>query len=190
MVDLERFRSGDRGYHGELARRYGKLVLGIALAYTRDFDWAQDLFQEIWIRVIEKRKTYKGRGSFRGWLNRLATNYCRNEVRGKKVKDRAMAKIQPKYLIDVELDSSETTETEERWRKQLTTRLRHFHAAMAQLPDREYEAIRLRNFQRLPTDVIAERMGIKRATVRSQIRHGYKRLRKILEGMEDDLSDD
>jgi RNA polymerase sigma-70 factor (ECF subfamily) len=187
MMDLERFKSGDRAYHGALATKYGNLVLGITLAYTRDVEWAQDLFQEIWIRVLKKRNTFKAHGSFRGWLHRLATNYCKNAVKAKDIQNQAMEEVELQYLIDLEVSASEMaqlTETRERWR---AARLRCLHAALSQLPNRQYEAIRLRNLQRLPTAVVAERMGVTSATVRSLVRHGLRRLKRLMEGTEDEL---
>jgi RNA polymerase sigma-70 factor (ECF subfamily) len=182
MVDVDRLHRGDAAYVEELIRAYGALVLGVARSFARDLDHADDLFQEVWQHVYRKRQSYQGRGSFEAWLHRLATNVCRSEYRGAKVRGRAMERL--RRLGDdpglVEADSLSRLEVD-----QLHAELRR---ALGDLSEREHEALMLRVLEEKSPDEVAQIMGVEKSTVRSLIRHALRRLRDIMEVPGDDLS--
>lgn len=76
MIEVERFREGDHGYFAEIMRGYGPLVLKICSSFSSSEEHVQDLFQEIWTRVYERRRSYRAEGSFEAWLSRVAKNQC------------------------------------------------------------------------------------------------------------------
>ena len=61
------------------------------------------------------------------------------------------------------------------------------HRALAKLSNREHEAICLRILEKKKPDEVARIMGIKKSTVRSIIRHGITRLKKLMEAPGDEL---
>jgi RNA polymerase sigma-70 factor (ECF subfamily) len=182
MIDLERFTAGDESHFAELVRSHGGLVLAVTGSFAHDADHAEDLFQEVWRQVYGKRGSYTGRGSFRAWLHRLATNVCRSEYRAQRTRGQALEQL----LRDAHggtrvwrppdpLAHTEQSELEQR-----------LHRALAQLSEREHEALLLRVIEgRTPAEV-AGIMGVEKATVRSLIRHAVKRLRTILESSDDE----
>jgi len=184
MIDLERFRAGDPGYFQDLLRNRGRVVLGVVRAYAKDPDHVDDLFQESWARVYEKRRSFRGRGSFDGWLHRIATTVCIGDYRARKERSEAMDRITRENMGD-QLGWRTLNPQSEEERGDLHGRLQR---ALAGLTPREMEAVSLRVMEGRKTRDVAEAMRVSPATVRSIIRHGIGRLRKILEELDDEMS--
>ncbi len=76
---LAEFLSGRQAAVGELARRYERPLLGLALGLLgRRPDLACDAVQETWVRVIRFGKQFMGNSSFKTWLYRIGLNQCRS----------------------------------------------------------------------------------------------------------------
>jgi RNA polymerase sigma-70 factor (ECF subfamily) len=71
-----------RSQHGEvvafeqLVRRYDRKVLAIALRYTRNAEDAQDIYQEVFLRVYRGLSGFRFESRFSTWLYRVVTNVC------------------------------------------------------------------------------------------------------------------
>lgn len=183
MIDLRRFREGNRAYLEELVRTHGDLVLEVAEGFAADPDHLQDLFQDIWTQVFRKRGTFRGQGSFESWLHRISTRVCISDYRYRMAGSRALFRKREQERTNGHQGRSDDPMTEYEV-KQTHARL---HRAMAELTRREHEAICLRILDRKPPDEVARIMGIKKSTVRSLLRHGINRLRKLMEGFSDEL---
>ncbi len=184
MIDLERFRRGDRAYLDELVKTLGPLVLSVARSYGTGFDHAEDLYQEIWKHVFEKGGSYRGDGTFEAWLYRLATNVCISDFRARKSRREAHERMGQQGLSD-EHSWRALNPLDEAERQELHQKI---HRALAQLSEREHEAIFLRFFEGKRPEEIARIMRIKKSTVRSNIRHGFQRLKELMEVPGDELS--
>jgi RNA polymerase sigma-70 factor (ECF subfamily) len=176
MIDLERFHRGDRAYFSKVVETYGWLVLRVVEAHRQDYDESQDLFQEIWLRVWEKKGSFSGSGIFEGWLHRVAQNTCLRRNRARRGRSRLHRELMHRSSADLHVwsPSSPGEEVERKERRQ------RFHRALTCLTDRERQAITLRMFEDKDTREVAEIMGIKPNTVRSIIRHGMDRLQDLM----------
>jgi len=67
-------KSNDRQAQGELYKLFSRKMFGMCLYYTKDYTAAEDGVQEGFLKVFEKIKQYKGKGSFEGWLRRVILN--------------------------------------------------------------------------------------------------------------------
>jgi RNA polymerase sigma-70 factor (ECF subfamily) len=67
---------GDESAFAELSRRYRRELHLHCYRMLASFEDAEDLVQETMLRAWQKRETFEGRGSFKGWLYRIATNAC------------------------------------------------------------------------------------------------------------------
>ncbi len=71
---IEGCKSGNRACQDALVRQYAGVLMSICVRYTKDKVVAQDALQETFINVFKYLKSYDGRGSFDGWIKRIAVN--------------------------------------------------------------------------------------------------------------------
>jgi RNA polymerase sigma-70 factor (ECF subfamily) len=94
-------REGDESAFEEIVRRHSPRVFRTASRFFRQPAQVEDVAQEAFLKAYTQLSTYKGFGSFEGWLTRLTTNLCLNTLRN--------AKRQP------ELSVSPLTDEEGEW---------------------------------------------------------------------------
>lgn len=78
---VERCQKGDRQAFDELVIRHQKRIFNLAYRLLGDYEEANDLAQEAFIRAYKKIKSFRREASFSTWLYCLATNLCRNKLR-------------------------------------------------------------------------------------------------------------
>ena len=91
-IDLElpriiaQAQTGDSGAFGELYAKYAGLILRYLYVRVRDQEGAQDLTQEVFVRVIKGIGgfEYRGEKSFLGWLYTIANNVLIGQARRKR----------------------------------------------------------------------------------------------------------
>jgi RNA polymerase sigma factor (sigma-70 family) len=77
---------GNQNAMGELYVRYHMLVFSKCLSFTKNTDDANDLAQDVMIRVMEKIGSFKGESKFSTWLYAITLNYCTDQIRKAKSK--------------------------------------------------------------------------------------------------------
>jgi len=77
-------RGGDESAFAEIVRRYSPRVFRVAGRFFRRREQAEEAAQEVFLKAFTQLGSYEGRGSFEGWLTRIATNTCLNLIRGAK----------------------------------------------------------------------------------------------------------
>jgi RNA polymerase sigma-70 factor (ECF subfamily) len=65
-------------------RRYSPRIFAIASRFFRQRERVEDAAQEVFLKAYTQLASYKGEGSFEGWLSRIATNTCINVLRSAK----------------------------------------------------------------------------------------------------------
>lgn len=79
-----RFQRGDEAAFDELVRRFQRPVLTITTRYVGDPGAAEDLAQEVFLRVHRARASYQPLAKFSTWIYRIAANLCLNELRDRE----------------------------------------------------------------------------------------------------------
>jgi RNA polymerase sigma-70 factor (ECF subfamily) len=155
----------------EIARDQGRFLYTVAFRLTGNHDDAQDLVQEVLLRVRRGLATYRP-GSLEGWLSRITTNAFLDEVRRRKRRPLDVVPDLPDRLLGVDADPDETL---------ARTRLPDdVQAALAALPDEYRAAVVLCDVVGLDYAEIADALEIPPGTVRSRIHRGRAQLRKAL----------
>jgi len=67
-----------------LFERYSKKMMGVCLRYVPDYDEAQDVLQESFIKVFQKINSYQGKGSLDGWIRKIIVNTALDHFRKTK----------------------------------------------------------------------------------------------------------
>lgn len=80
---LEGCRRGDRKMQQELYSRFASKMYGVCLRYASNVEEAEDILQEGFIKVFNKISSYRGEGSFEGWVRRIFVNTAIEHFRKK-----------------------------------------------------------------------------------------------------------
>ena len=104
-MDLARqAQDGDESAFAEIMRRYSPRVFSVASRFFRQRSLVEEAAQEVFLKAYTQLGSFEGRGSFEGWLTRIATNTCLNMIRS--------AKRRPESTV------SDLTEDEQNWLEQ------------------------------------------------------------------------
>lgn len=174
---MERLFHRDVGAFQALYERYGNLVYSTCVRVIRDGHAAEDLVQEIFLRIWRKPEQYVAqKGRFSTWLISVTRNRAVDEVRSRGRRYRhetASPEEQERELPATEkYDPSLTSE--------LTDQRRLIVAALSGLPGEQRQAIEMAYFGGLTQQEIAERLGEPLGTVKTRIRLGMQKLRVAL----------
>jgi RNA polymerase sigma-70 factor, ECF subfamily len=86
-LDLDlarRAQDGDESAFAEIVKRYSPRVFSVANRFFRQRSVVEEAAQEVFLKAFTQLGKFEGRGSFEGWLTRIATNTCLNMLRGAK----------------------------------------------------------------------------------------------------------
>jgi RNA polymerase sigma-70 factor, ECF subfamily len=161
---LERARSGDHDAFGEIVRMHESMVYSIALHALRDRAAADELAQEVFLRLFRSLHQIESAPHLLHWLRRVATNRCIDAIRSRRDM--------------VALDAVHETAAEVRDRDALLEE--RLQSAVSSLPEQQRLAIVLRYQEEMDAAEISEALGIPVNTIRSHLQRGLAALRKTL----------
>jgi RNA polymerase sigma-70 factor (ECF subfamily) len=156
----------------QVARHYGRFIYTVAYRLAGNHDDAQDLVQEVLVRVQRGLATYRP-GSMEGWLSRITTNAFLDEVRRRK---RRPATSLPDEIDRLPVGTPSADEA-----LALESVPDHVQDALRALPDEYRVAVVLCDIVGLSYYEIAESQEIPVGTVRSRIHRGRAMLRGALQ---------
>jgi RNA polymerase sigma-70 factor (ECF subfamily) len=90
-----RFQAGDLAAFESLFERHSRALVGFAYRFVRDREVAEELAQDVFLRVCDAAGTYRPEARFTTWLYRIATNVCLNEVRKPRFRLKHQSLSQP-----------------------------------------------------------------------------------------------
>ncbi len=76
-----RFKDGDPGAFESLFARHTRALVNFAYRFVRSREVAEELAQDVFLKVYESAGSYQAQAKFTTWLYRIATNVCLNEIR-------------------------------------------------------------------------------------------------------------
>lgn len=163
-VDLMlRVRDGCKNSFEELVHRHKKSVLNIAFRFTGDELLAEDIAQEVFLRIWEHRKGYRPTARFLTYLYRVAVNYSISEYRLRR--RHREVHIQPSdESTYFNLPSENDPPIRKMERDELAEQVK---LAVSSLPENQRVALILCKYECLPYSEIAEIMGISLEAVKA-----------------------
>ncbi|MCK9218675.1 MAG: RNA polymerase sigma factor [Bacteroidales bacterium] len=72
---------GKRSAQSALYRKFAPVMMALCLRYAKDYDEAEDIMQEAFLKILQKIGTYRQEGSFEGWMKRIMINHALNYYR-------------------------------------------------------------------------------------------------------------
>jgi RNA polymerase sigma factor (sigma-70 family) len=84
---VELFQKGNEASFNELVRRYQEKVYWIAHRFVNDHDQADDITQDVFVKIYSALKQFRGESGFYTWLYRITVNVALNALRKQRLKD-------------------------------------------------------------------------------------------------------
>lgn len=161
---------GDLRAFETLYGRHRNRLYSFLLRQLREPALADEIFQDVWQRVIGARAGWQPEAAFSTWLFRIAHNRLNDHWRAARHRPSAPMDADERVaaIRDAQTPETELSAFEQRRRLQL---------AMEQLPPEQREVLQLRLDQELSLEEIAEITGVGRETVKSRLRYAMDKLR-------------
>ena len=167
------YAGGDVAASETLYGRHRLRLYRFLMRQLRDAALTDELFQDIWQKVIGARAGWTPDAAFRTWLYRIAHNRLADHWRALQHRPAAPADAEARIggMPDPQTPERQLSEFEQRRRLQL---------ALDELPPEQREVIVLRLEQELSLEEIGEATGVGRETVKSRLRYAMDKLRARL----------
>ena len=171
LIDLvKRSREGDMEAMEATYERYKRPVFNIIYRYTYNRDVAEDLLQDIFIKIFTHLHTLKGDDTFGGWLYRIAINTCYSYLRGEKSR---FQKNVPLSEVEGKLEEKIDDSGDRMMRKTL-------EEAIQKLPHKSKTIFLLHDVQGFKHEEIAQTLGCSVGTSKSQLFKARMKIREYL----------
>lgn len=185
---IELAKRGDAPAMHRLVDLFAGRIFGFFYRSTGSRADAEDLMQEVFVRVVRMLSQYQDDGRFESWLFRIAANLVRDRVRQQRRRPRHLSghgADSTRHGNESQvLDELAGQEPAADARMALGEDVDALNAALAQLPDGEREVIMLRHFSQMSFKEIAETTGTPLGTALARGHRGLRRLRELMESQE------
>jgi RNA polymerase sigma-70 factor (ECF subfamily) len=181
-VLIEAAKAGDQEAFRHIVERYQGAVYNLAYRMLGDPEEAEDAAQEIFVRLYRQLGRYDPERKFSTWTLAIATNYCIDQLRRRRMQLVPLENIIPWARAR---DAGPEGEALSRESRDEVQRL------LKQLPEKYRAPLVLRYWEDLSCAEIAEILGVPEGTIKTQIHRARKQLGKMLErggGRQDALS--
>lgn len=163
-----RYRDGDADAFETLYRRHNDALYRYLLRLCRHRDTAEDLFQEVWGKIIKTRERYRPTAKFTTFLYRVAHNCFIDHVRRNK---------RHGNTVDIDPDTQAGTGTDAADEAERSLARRRLEAALRDLPDEQRDVFLLFEEADMSLDEIAAVTGVNRETAKSRLRYAVNKLK-------------
>ena len=166
------FKRGDVGGFNELVRRYQQRVYWIARRVLESHAEADDVTQDVFVRVYESLKKFRSDSSFYTWLYRIATNVSLNALRKRKA--RLFVSLEDAGIsIESEIDGPH----EQLDRSQYLAAL---EKAIAKLPAKQKLVFVMRYYEEMPYEEISRILKRSEGGLKANYFHALKKIQKYV----------
>jgi len=166
---MERVREGQLDQLAELFERHHRRLYQFFVRLARDRSTAEDLVQEVFVRVLKYRHTWRHEAEFVPWMFALARNAAVDHFRARNRDSKRDAAAAPEVLEQAPRAIERLEEIE---------RADQLRAALERIAPDKREVLLLARFGELRHDRIAEMLGISPGAVRVRLHRALKELRE------------
>ncbi len=179
---IQRCLGGDQTAWEDIVRQHRRKVFNIAYKFTGRHDEAEDLTQDVFLKIFKSLHTFDRRANFQTWLVSVSRNLCIDHYRSvRKERETIDRDVDPGDLTPASTTASPFAALEQRDRVELLKK------AMDQLPPTLRSAVLLRDIQELSYQEIADRLHLPEGTVKSRINRGRTELARQIRRLRDEL---
>jgi RNA polymerase sigma-70 factor (ECF subfamily) len=168
---IERCLQGDQQAWEQIVRQYWRRVFNVAYKFVGRHDEAEDLTQDVFLKVFKSLGTFDRRANFQTWLVSVSRNLCIDHYRSvRKERETIDRDVNANDLSPVSVEVSAHVALE---RNDLAQELRR---ALQHLPEALRTAVVMRDIQELSYQEIADQLHLPEGTVKSRINRGRHEL--------------
>jgi len=166
-----RYKDGDVAAFETLYRRHNDSLYRYLLRLSLNRDTAEDVFQEVWGKIIKARHSYRPTAKFTTFLYRVAHNCFIDYVRRNN-----------RHLVSsaMDPDCSPDPGDEPDIKVEKSIARERLDAALGTLPDEQRDVFLLHEEAGLSIDTIAQVTGVNRETVKSRLRYANRKLKTAM----------
>ena len=176
-----RVKAGDQSAFEYLVQKYRRPMVGFMYRMARNAAAAEDLAQEVFLRVYRSRETYEPSAKFTTWLYRIATNLAVNHARDTRHE-------RPEVQVSLDEPDEETGTTFEVADASLNAeqalvrreRMMAIRRKVEALPEQQQQAVIMHKYQQMDYKQIAEVLKKSESATKSLLFRAYETLREQL----------
>ena len=177
---IERCLSGDQRAWEQIVRLYWRKVFNIAYKFVGKHDEAEDLAQDVFLKIFKSLDTFDRRANFQTWLISVSRNLCIDHYRSvRKERETIDRDVDANELSPASVDPGPIAALEQRDRVVL------LKVALAELPETLRTAVLMRDIQEMSYQEIADKLRLPEGTVKSRINRGRTELARHVKKLGD-----
>ncbi len=183
LTDAEimlRVKAGDDAAFDHLVAKFRRPIIGFMYRMTHSQAIAEELAQEVFLRVYRSRQTYAAEAKFTTWLYRIASNLAVNHARDTRQERAGNVSLdEPDEETGMTIDVADTAMTAEQAllrRERLAAIRKHVEA----LPERQRLAVLMHKYQGMDYRQIGEVLRLSESATKSLLFRAYEALRERL----------
>jgi RNA polymerase sigma-70 factor (ECF subfamily) len=164
---VERCLAGDQSAWDQIVRMHWRKVFNLAYKFVGRHDEAEDLTQDIFLKIFKALHTFDRRANFQTWLISISRNLCIDHYRSVRKERETMARdVDASQLTPVSRERGPHGQLEQTDLRELV------RLALAELPPALRQAVVLRDLQEFSYQEIADKLDLPEGTVKSRINRG------------------
>jgi RNA polymerase sigma-70 factor, ECF subfamily len=173
---IERCLNGDQAAWEAIVRLYWRKVFNVAYKFVGRHDMAEDLTQDVFLKLYKSLDTFDRRANFQTWLISVSRNLCIDHYRSvRKERETINRDVDASELMPVSTDLAADTRIERHDRVVL------LRQALDKLAPTLRTAVMLRDIQELTYQEIADQLHLPEGTVKSRINRGRTELARQIQ---------
>lgn len=175
---IEWAKQGDEDAFAEIVSMYGKAVYNSALYIAKNREDAEDISQEVFVRLWRTLSDYRGDASIKTWIATITKNCAIDYIRNRNKRSAfSLTDEEENREFDV-VDEDVSSNPEKSFERD--EKVRAVRSAVGKLEGAIKEAVILREFHNMSYAEIADCQGVSEGTVKSRISRGREQIKEIL----------
>lgn len=177
---IQRCLRGDQAAWEQIVKQHWRKVFNVAYKFVGRHDQAEDLTQDVFLKLYKSLDTFDRRANFQTWLISVSRNLCIDHYRAvRKERETINRDVDPADFAPVSADPRADTLLEQR------DRVRLLRQALDKLAPTLRTAVMLRDIQELTYQEIADKLHLPEGTVKSRINRGRTELARQIQKLRD-----
>ena len=172
---IQRVLAGDETAFAELVKRYQKPVHTLAWRKIGDFHIAEDITQEVFLKMYRRLHTLKDPNQFSGWLYVITANLCTAWLRKKRIQTQPLEDTEPTMI---QKDAYSQHVVEERRKTAAESQREVVKQLLAKLKESERTVMTLYYLGEMTVAEISRFLGVSTNTIKSRLRRARNRLKE------------